>query len=130
MEVSARNPLPGICSGILVSWVVLRAIGATAAVARPLGVSSDLWQAVVVFGLGAFVPALVIYLTTLLVFRPSALASLNGFCVAVIAGMAWFAELTFAGSALAAVILAALAATFLARLRSGAPSTRALHDPA
>jgi len=118
MEVSVKSYLPGVLSGILVSYVTVYSIAVTAAIAMPREFSIVLWQMAVVFGLGAFLPTLIIYLSTLFVSRPNLLASLTGFCVAVIASMCFFTGLTFAGSALSAIILGALVATTLASLWS------------
>ena len=118
MNLTAKSYVSGAVCGALVSWVSIYSIAVTAAIAMPHGFPSDLWQVIIVFGLGAFLPAFAIYCAILLIFRPNLLASLTGFCIAVIAGMAWFVGLLFAGSALAAVVLAALAATAFAGLRS------------
>ena len=115
---SVRRFLPGILCGILVSYVSVYCIAMTAAIAMPRDFPVVLWQVAVVLGLGAFVPALIIYSTGLLISRPNRLVSLAGFCVAVIAGLSLFVGLTFAGSALAATVLGALAATVLVSLWS------------
>ena len=115
---SVRSFLPGILCGILVSYVSVYCIAMTAAIAMPRDFPVVLWQVAVVLGLGAFVPALIIYSTGLLISRPNRLVSLAGFCVAVIAGLSLFVGLTFAGSALAATVLGALAATVLVSLWS------------
>ncbi|HET6431505.1 hypothetical protein, partial [Dyella sp.] len=70
MEVAAKSYLPGVLSGILVSYVSVYSIAVCAAIAMPRWFPIALWQVVVVFGLGAFMPTLVIYLFTLLVMRP------------------------------------------------------------
>jgi hypothetical protein len=114
MEVSVKSYLAGVLSGILVSYVTVYSIAVTAAIVMPREFPIVLWQVAVVFGLGAFLPALVIYLLTLLVSRPNLIASLTGFCVAVIVGMCFFTGLTFAGNALSAIILGVLVSTTIA----------------
>ncbi len=118
MEVSLKSYLPGVLSGIVISYITVYSIAVTSAIVMPREFPILLWQVAVVFGLGAFLPALVIYLSTLLVSRPNLLASLTGFCVAVIVSMCFFTGLTFAGSALSAIILGALVSTTLASLWS------------
>lgn len=113
---SAKSFLVGILCGILVSYLAVYSIAMTAAIAMPRDFPVVLWQVAVVFGLGAFVPTLIIYSAGLLISRPNLLVSLAGFCVAVIAGLSIIAGLTFAGSALVAMILGALAATLFASL--------------
>lgn len=114
MEGSVKSYLSGVLSGILVGYITIYSIAAAAAIAMPRGFPFVLWEVAVVFGLGAFLPTLVIYLFTLLVTRPNLLASLTGFCVAVIASICFFTGLTFSGSALSAIILGALFSTKLA----------------
>ena len=113
---SAKSFLLGFLCGTLASYVSVYSIAMTAAIAMPKDFPVVLWQVAVVFGLGAFVPALIIYSTGLLLSRPNMLVSLAGFCVAVVTGLSIIAGLTFAGSALAAMILGALAATLFASL--------------
>ena len=115
---SVKSFLVGVLCGILVSYVSVYCIAMTAAIAMPRDFPVVLWQVAVVLGLGAFVPALIIYSTGLLISRPNLLVSLAGFCVAVIAGLSLFVGLTFAGSALAATVLGALVATVFASLWS------------
>ena len=116
MAISVRSFLSGILSGILVGYVAVYSIAMTAAIAMPREFSVALWDVAVVFGLGAFLPTLVIYSLSLVSSRQNILVSLTGFLIAVIMGLSVFAELTFAGSALAAIVLGALAATALTSL--------------
>ena len=113
---SAKSFLVGILCGILVSYLAVYSIAMTAAIAMPRDFPVVLWQVAVVFGLGAFVPTLIIYSAGLLLLRPNMLVSLTGLFIAVIVGLSIIAGLTFAGSALAAMILGALAATLFASL--------------
>lgn len=113
---SVKSFLVGVLCGILVSYLAVYSIAMTAAIAMPRDFPVVLWQVAVVFGLGAFAPALIIYSAGLLLLRPNMLVSLTGLFIAVIVGLSIIAGLTFAGSALAAMILGALAATLFASL--------------
>lgn len=131
MATSVKSFLSGFLSGLLVSYILVFSIAMTAAIAMPEEFNMALWDAVVVFGLGAFLPTVAIYFLSLVVTRPNMLVSLSGFYIAVITGLSVFAELTFAGSALSAVVLGALAATALASLWPNNPSSEApLHRTA
>lgn len=113
MAMSVKSFLSGVLGGILVSGIAVYTIGVTAAIAMPSGFPVALWHVAVVFGLGAFLPALVIHSSILLILRPNRLSSLAGFFVAMVAGLSLFAGPTFAGSALSAMALGALVATAL-----------------
>ena len=117
MSVSAKSFLSGALSGVLVSYSLIYSIAVTAAIAMPRDFPVSLWDASVIFGLGAFLPTLILYSLSLLISRSSLLISLVGFLIAVIVGLSVFAELTYAGSALSATVLGALAATALVSLR-------------
>lgn len=109
-----RSALAGILSGVVTSCLSVPAMGATAAIAMPSGWSVALWSALVVFGLGGFLPALMVHASALLVARANALIALASFCIAVIATIAVLAGLTYAGGALAASVVDAIAATLAA----------------
>lgn len=57
MTDSLKSILAGAISGIITSYLAVPAIGATAAIAMPSGWPVALWSALVVFGIGAFLPA-------------------------------------------------------------------------
>lgn len=106
----------GVCS--TGGGLAVPAIGATAAIAMPAGWSVTLWDALIVFGLGAFLPALIIHSSALLITRYNALNALVSFCVAVIATTALTSGLTYAGNALAAFVVGGIAATISSALWS------------
>ncbi len=118
MAISIKSFFSGFLCGVLVSYILVYSIAMTAAIAMPVGFNIALWDVLVVFGLGAFLPTLAIYSLCLVASRPNMLISLSGFYIGVIAGISVFAELTFAGSALSAVVLGALASTALVSLWS------------
>ena len=111
MAGALKSTLAGTVSGVLTGNLAVPAMAATAAIAIPVGWPNALWTAVVVFGLGAFLPALVIHLAALRLTRANALVSLASFCIAVIATIYVATGLTYAGSALAAFVVGAIAAT-------------------
>ena len=114
MEGTLKDMLVGTISGGVTSYLSMPMMGATAAIAMPSGWSVTLWSIIVVFGLGAFLPALIIHSAALLVTRANALVALASFCIAVIVTVAILNGLTYSGSALAAFIVGAIAATFTA----------------
>ena len=112
MTNSIKSMLAGAASGIITSYFAVPAIGVTAAIAMPSGWPLAIWNALVVFGLGAFLPALVIQSAALLITRAAnSFVVLASFCVAAIATIAMLSGLTYAGSALAALVIGAVAAT-------------------
>lgn len=111
MAGSLKSILAGVISGIVTSCLAVPAIGVIAAIAMPSGWFVVLWSTLVVFGLGAFLPALIIQFSVLLISRANALVALSSFCIAAIATTAIFSGLTYAGSALAALVIGAIAAT-------------------
>ena len=113
MEGLLKSILAGTFSGVVTGGLAVPAIGATAAIAMPSGWPVTLWDALIVFGLGAFLPALIIHSFALLITRANALSALASFCVAVIATTALTSGLTYAGNALAAFVVGAIAATLL-----------------
>ena len=112
MEGVLKSTLAGTASGLLTGYVAVPALAATAAIAMPPGWPNALWGAVVVFGLGAVLPTLVIHLLALRLARANALLALASFCLAVIATIYVATGLTYAGGALAALVVGAIAATF------------------
>ena len=112
MEGLLKSTLAGTASGVLTGYVAVPALAATAAIAMPPGWPIALWTSVVMFGLGAFLPALVIHLSALRLAGANALVALASFCLAVIAMIYVTTGLTYAGAALAAVVVGAIAATF------------------
>lgn len=113
MEGPRKSILAGTISGVVTSCAAVPVMGATAAIAMPSGWPVTLWNALIVFGLGAFLPALIIHSSALLITRANALNALASFCVAVIATTALTSGLTYAGNALAAFVVGAVAATLL-----------------
>lgn len=111
MTGSLKGLLAGAISGIITSYLAVPAIGVTAAIAMPSGWPVALWSALVVFGLGAFLPALVIQFAALLMTRANAFVALASFCIATISTIAVLSGLTYAGSALAALVIGAITAT-------------------
>jgi hypothetical protein len=112
MTYSLKSILAGAVSGIITTFLAVPAIGVTAAIAMPSGWPVALWSALVVFGLGAFLPALVIQSAALLITRAAnAFVALASFCIAAIATIAMLSGLTYAGSALAALVIGSVAAT-------------------
>ena len=111
MAGALKSTLAGTVSGVLTGNLAIPAMAATAAIAMPVGWPNALWTAVVVFGLGAFLPALVIHFAALRLTGANALVAMGSFCIAVIATIYVATGLTYAGSTLAAFIVGAIAAT-------------------
>lgn len=114
--------LAGMISGVVTSCLAVPAMGATAAMAMPSGWPVTLWSVLIVFGLGAFLPALIIHASALLLARADAFVALASFSIAAIAAIAVLAGLTYAGSILAALVVGAIAATLAVSARGATSS--------
>ena len=111
MTNSLKSTLAGIASGVATCYVTTYLVAVTAAIAFPSDWPSSVWLIFVVFGLGAFLPAAVIHLTTLLLSKANALIALTSFCVSFIGTAALTVGLTYAGSAISAAVIGSIMAT-------------------
>ena len=118
MSQLVKGIATGIASGIAVFFVAIFTLARTSALALPSGVSLAAWDALVVFGLGVTLVALVIHLAALLLVRPKPSFALVGFLLAFLSSLAVSGSLQTGIKALVAAALGALVATGIARLRS------------
>lgn len=104
----------GLASGVLVGLASVHTIGYTAAFAMPAAAPVQLWDALVVFGLGAGLVAFLVHLAALRLSRSAPLPLLRGFACGAIGYMAASGLLVTGGAALAAWFIGALAASLVA----------------
>ena len=134
-----RDVLAGTASGLLTYVVSIYALGYTSAFAMPAWMvftpawmSWALWQAVVVFGLGATLVALLVHGSMLRMFAVNGVLSVAAFAATVILAMALTGNLASGSHALLAWLAGAVLAWFTRRkLWPGTASARTLRrDPA
>ena len=104
----------GIAAGALTCYASVWAIGYTMAFAMPPAFPIALWDALVVFGLGAGLVALAVHLLTLRLFTISATPALLGFVTGLALMLLALGESLLAGKAWAAWLLGSVAATGIA----------------
>ena len=118
MRALGKGMAIGAASGA-VSWLAaVVALGYTNALAMPKGTSLLLWEATIVFGLGAGVVALAIHLVALRLFKATPVAAALGFVLAVVGLVAATGAISQSGKFIAAVVLGGLCASAVASLRS------------
>ena len=101
----------GIVSGVLTYVVSIRLLGYTAAFAMPQGFPPALWDAVVVFGLGAVLVALLIHFLAIRMLAANIFPALLGFSTTVVLALAMADLLTHGGNAIASWLIGALLAS-------------------
>lgn len=105
----------GALSGVLAYIVSGHALAYTIAFAMPAGWSANLWDALVVYGLGVWLVALLVHLTLLRVFAARAWVAMMTFALTLALGLLATQQLTTAWKALCAWLLGALVATLIQR---------------
>lgn len=111
MHQSVKSSIVGAASGAATYAASILALGYTNAIAMPHGFPLAVWDAIVVFGLGATVVALAVHLVALRLQS----VPVVGFVVAVIGGLAVIGLLAFGYKVLAAWLIGALLATAVHR---------------
>lgn len=125
MKETITGIIVGALSGVCTYAASIYALARTSAIVMPRGFPLVAWKALVIFGLGAFVVALVIHTLALRLSSSRALPSLAGFLVAVISALATSGLLATAHEALLAWSLgAAVASALWMWLRSNPLSRR------
>ena len=94
MSANLNSLVIGLVSGAVCAVVSVAALAYTNAFAMPSGLPLSLWTALVVFGLGASLVALIIHGLALRVSAARALPALIGFLVGVVAVLGYRGELT------------------------------------
>ena len=123
MSQFLKSFMAGIVSGVLTHFACIRLIGYTAAFAMPRGFPMALWDAVVIYGLGATLAAFLIHFLAIRAVNATPLPALLGFVGTLVAMMAGTGVLIYGGNALAACVIGALVAS-MARDAGLANSTR------
>ncbi len=113
MQIPLKSVVTGAISGIATYFISILALGYTAAFTMPKGFPLALWDALVVFGLGALLVAFAIHFTALRVFRPRRFPSFAAILIAVIAALGITGLLSNGGHALASWALGALLASLV-----------------
>ena len=118
MSQLAKSIGIGIASGIVVFAVAIFTLARTNALILPAGVPLFAWDALVVFGLGVALIALIIHLAALTLVKPKLSLALAGFLLAFLSSLAVSGLLQMGIKALVAAAIGAFFATGIARLRS------------
>lgn len=109
------QPLKGIAAGVVSGGLTyaasIYALGFTNAFVMPRGFPVALWHAVVVFGVGAMLVALLIHFITIRVLAAKTIPAFTAFMVTGVVALAVSGLLTHGGKALAAWLLGALLAS-------------------
>jgi hypothetical protein len=118
MQQSLKSSAAGVVSGGLTYFSSIYALGLTNAFTMPHGFPLALWEAAVVFGIGATLVALLIHFLAIRLLAARALLAFAAFAVTGLVCLAVSGLLTHGGKALAAWLLGALVASALhTRLR-------------
>lgn len=115
MQQQIKSIAVGIASGLVTCGISIYTLAYTHAWAMPQDFSLALWDAAVVFGLGAMLVALLVHLIAILTLATTALPALAGFAGSVILAAAATGQLAFAGKAIAAWLIGALMASAIQR---------------
>ncbi len=111
MQGPIKSIIGGAVSGIAIYFVSISTLGYTNAFVMPSWVPLAVWEAVVVFGLGAALIALLIHLAALLVFQARASWSLASFLAVTLLAMGLSGHLTYGTKTLAAWVVGAVLAS-------------------
>ncbi|MGV8940350.1 MAG: hypothetical protein ACOH1P_02290 [Lysobacter sp.] len=111
MSQLLKSLMVGVVSGVLTYVVSVRLIGYPVAIAMPRGFPLARWDAVVVFGLGAALVALLIHFLAIRVLAARIFPALLGFAATVVLALAVAGLLTDGGNAIAAWLIGALLAS-------------------
>ena len=119
MQQSIKSIATGVASGLLTYFVSIYALGFTNALAMPRGFPLALWEAAVVFGLGAMLVASLIHFLAVRVLAAKTLLAFMAFAVTEVIALAATGLLAHGGKALAGWLIGALLASLAnSRLRS------------
>jgi hypothetical protein len=119
MQHSLKSFAVGLASGLLTYAASSYTLGYTSAFVMPLGFPLALWGALVVFGLGASLVALLIHFLAIRTLAAQAIPALAGFVISVVLALLVTDQLTFGYRAIAAWLVGALLASAThSRLRS------------
>ena len=109
----------GVSSGLVTYAVSIYTLGYTSAFAMPLDFSLKVWQALMVFGIGASLVALLIHFFALQTLAAKVTPALAGFVISVVLTLFITDQLTLGYKAIVAWLVGALLATVIhSRLRS------------
>ena len=115
MQQLFKSIAAGIASGVLTYAASIYALGFTNAFVMPQGFPLVLWQAVVVFGIGATLVALLLHLLAIRLLAAKSLPAFVAFAVTGVVALAASGLLTHGGKAIAAWLLGALLASLAHR---------------
>ena len=115
MQQFVKSFASGIASGAITYFVCIYTMGLTMAVAMPHGIPLIVWNATVVFGLGATLVALFVHLVSIRVFASKVLPALLGFAVTMVVALATTGELGLSYQGLAALFIGAALASAVHR---------------
>lgn len=115
MQGFVKGILIGALSGIAVYFASTYALGYTNALAMPSWASLALWEAIVVFGLGAGLVAFVIHCIGLFLFRARGSLALASFFGTAFLAMALAGQLAHGGKTLFAWLIGAFLASLACR---------------
>ena len=118
MSQQIKSIIVGVFSGVGTYFAAVFALARTNAITMPRDFSLAVWDALVVFGLGATLVALLIHSIALTVTKSNRTASLAGFALSFIACLAISGLLQTGLKALLAVLIGAALATLVVGLRS------------
>jgi hypothetical protein len=119
----------GVLSGLCTYAVSICLLARTSALVMPRGFPLAIWQAFVVFGLGAFAVALAIHVVVLRLTSARALPCLAGFLTSIIAALVISGLLTTAYQALLAWSLGVVLASALCMGRRSNSSSKRTRVP-
>jgi len=108
----------GVLSGGLTSFASIYTLGFTGAFAMPHDFPLEVWDTIVVFGLGAMLVASVMHFFAIRRFAAKTVPAFAAFAVTVVLALAISGQLTHGGKVLAAWLLGALLSSLVhSRLR-------------
>ena len=115
MHHVVKSSLVGASSGVITYFASMRALGYTMAIAMPQNFSTTLWDALVLFGLGAALVALVIHLLAIRFMAAQPAPALLGFLGATTVALAVTGQLQLGYKAFAAWLIGVLLAMAVQR---------------
>lgn len=116
MQKPIKSIVAGIASGIATCFASVAALGYTNAFVMPSWASPPLWEALVIFGLGAALVALVIHAIALRIFRAGAAWAFASFIGATLLALVLTGQLTYGAKTFVAWVVGALLASLAGRL--------------
>lgn len=125
MSQTLKSFVAGIVSGAITYAASIQALAHTSAFVMPRGFPLALWDAVVVFGLGAALVAFLIHVISIRIFAATDLPAFIGFAATVVAALAVAGLLAYGGNAIAWWLVGALLASLVRNLLGSRQSRRA-----